>query len=87
MPVLGGTEGAKLSAAVESAIALADASKGATVLFNLPNWYSAINKDLETFTGELMTGTKKPDEFIAAMQKTADAVAADPDVKKFKREK
>jgi N-acetylglucosamine transport system substrate-binding protein len=87
MPVLGGTEGAKLSAAVQSAIALADNAKGVSVLWNLPNWYSAVQKDLETKTGELMTGTIKPDEFITAMQKSADAVAADPDVKKFKREK
>lgn len=87
MPVLGGTEGAKLSAAVQSAMAIADASKGVAVLWNLPNWYSSINKDIETYTGELMTGVKKPDEFIAAMQKSADAVAKDPDIKKFKREK
>jgi N-acetylglucosamine transport system substrate-binding protein len=87
MPVIGGTEGAKVSAAVESAVALLNAANGKTMLFNLPNWYSAINKDLETFTGELMTGVKKPADFIAAMQKTADTVAADPDVKKFKRDK
>lgn len=87
MPVIGGTEGANLSAAVQSAIALADASMGATVLWNLPNWYSAVNKDLETKTGELMTGTIKPDQFIADMQKSCDAVAKDPDIKKFKREK
>jgi hypothetical protein len=30
---------------------------------------------------------KKPDEFIAAMQKSADTVAKDPDIQKFKREK
>lgn len=86
MPVIGGTEGAKLSPAVESAIGLVNGAKGVSMLFNLPNWYSTINKDLETYTGELMTGVKKPEEFIAAMQKTADAVAADPDIKKFKRE-
>jgi N-acetylglucosamine transport system substrate-binding protein len=87
MPVIGGTEGAKISAAVQSAVDLLNAANGKTMLFNLPNWYSTINKDLETFTGELMTGVKKPEEFCAAMQKTADAVAADPDVKKFKRDK
>jgi N-acetylglucosamine transport system substrate-binding protein len=87
MPVIGGTEGAKVSAAVESAVGLLNAANGKTMLFNLPNWYSSINKDLETFTGELMTGVKKPEEFCAAMQKTADAVAADPDIQKFKREK
>jgi N-acetylglucosamine transport system substrate-binding protein len=87
MPVMGGTEGAKLSAAVQSAVALADNAKGVTVLWNLPNWYSSFQKELETGTGELMTGTIKPADFIANMQKAADAVAKDPDIKKFKRTK
>ena len=34
-----------------------------------------------------MTGTIKPDEFISKMQKSADTVAADPDIQKFTREK
>lgn len=87
MPVIGGTEGANLSEAVKSAVALADAAKGATVLWNLPNWYSSVQKELETRTGELMTGTIKPADFITAMQKASDAVASDPDITKFKREK
>lgn len=87
MPVVGGTEGAKLSTAVQSAMALAEAANGVTVLWNLPNWYSTFQKELETRTGELMTGTIKPDEFRAELQKAADAVAKDPDIKKFKREK
>ncbi len=87
MPVMGGTEGAKLSAAVQSAVALADGAKGVTVLWNLPNWYSSIGTDLGTFTGELMTGVKKPAEFCAAMQKSADAVASDSTIKKFTRTK
>jgi len=85
MPVIGGTEGAKLSEAVKSAVALAQG--GNPVIWNLPNWYSSISKDLETKTGELMTGVIKPADFIEAMQKSADAVAADPDITKFKREK
>jgi len=87
MPVMGGTEGANLSDAVQSAVAMADAAQGVTVLWNLPNWYSSFSKDLETGTGELMTGVAKPADFIAKMQKSADAVAKDPDVKKFKRDK
>lgn len=87
MPVMGGTEGAKLSDAVKSAVALADSAKGVTVLWNLPNWYSSFQKELETRTGELMTGTIKPAEFITNMQKAADAVAKDPDIKKFTRTK
>ena len=41
--------------------------------------------ELETRTGELMTGTIKPAEFTAAMQKAADTVASDPDITKFTR--
>ena len=85
MPVTGGTEGAKLSEAVKSAVTLAEAAKD-TIVWNLPNWYSAVNKDLETKTGELMTGTIKPADFVSAMQASCDAVAKDPDVKKFTRE-
>ena len=66
---------------------MAEGAKGATVLWNLPNWYSSFSKDLETKTGELMTGVAKPADFIAAMQKSADTVAKDPDIKKFKRTK
>ena len=85
MPVVGGTDGANLSEAVKSAVALA--SSGNPVIWNLPNWYSSFNKDLETKTGELMTGVIKPADFVAEMQKSADTVAKDPDITKFKREK
>lgn len=85
MPVTGGTEGAKLSEGMKAGVALADASKGVAINFNVTNWYSAISKEIEQRTGELMTGVIKPDEFIANMQKKADEVAKDPDVKKFTR--
>ncbi len=85
MPVTGGTEGAKLSEGMKAGVALADASKGVTINMNFTNWYSQLNKEIEQRTGELMTGTIKPADFISAMQKAADTVAADPDIKKFKR--
>ena len=85
MPVTGGTEGANLSEGMKAGVALADASKGVAINFNVTNWYSAISKEIEQRTGELMTGVIKPDEFIANMQKKADEVAKDPDVKKFTR--
>jgi N-acetylglucosamine transport system substrate-binding protein len=87
MPVVGGTEGAKLSEGMKSGVSLVDGSKGVSMAWNLTNWYSSIAKELETRTGELMTGTIKPDEFLSAMQKASDTVAQDPDIKKFKREK
>jgi len=87
MPVVGGTEGANLSEGMKTAVDLVTASKGVSMVWNVTNWYSQLNKAIDTHTGELMTGKIKPDEFIATMQKEADAVAADPDIKKFKREK
>jgi N-acetylglucosamine transport system substrate-binding protein len=85
MPVIGGSVGANVSTAVQSAVDLLNRSNGETMLFNLPNWYSDISKDLGNFTGELMTGKKNPEQFCAAMQKSADSVAADPDIPKFTR--
>jgi N-acetylglucosamine transport system substrate-binding protein len=85
MPVVGGTDGAKLSEGMKAGVALATASKGVAINMNFTNWYSTINKEIEQRTGELMTGTIKPAEFISTMQKKADEVAADPDIKKFTR--
>lgn len=85
MPVTGGTEGATLSEGMKAGVALAEASNGVAINWNVTNWYSTINKELEQRTGELMTGVIKPAEFISAMQKKADEVAADPDITKFSR--
>jgi N-acetylglucosamine transport system substrate-binding protein len=87
MPVQGGTEGANLSSATKSAVQLVDQAKGTTIQMNFTNWYSTLSKELETHTGELMTGAIKPDQFLATMQQAADKVAKDPDIEKFKREK
>ncbi|MBX0328024.1 N-acetylglucosamine/diacetylchitobiose ABC transporter substrate-binding protein [Oscillochloris sp. ZM17-4] len=85
MPVVGGTDGATLSEGMKAGVALATASNGVAINMNFTNWYSQLNKEIEQRTGELMTGTIKPAEFITAMQKAADTVAADPDITKFTR--
>ncbi|MEZ4736569.1 MAG: N-acetylglucosamine/diacetylchitobiose ABC transporter substrate-binding protein [Caldilineaceae bacterium] len=86
MPVIGGTEGANVSAGMQSALALADSSGGANVLFRFADWYNKGKEQLEIRTGELMTGAITPAEFVDAMQKTADEIAQDPDTVKFQRE-
>lgn len=85
MPVANATEGAKISSGTKSAIAAVANSKGANVVFQAADWYSAINKGIEQRMGELMTGKIKPEGFLDEMQKVADKVAKDPEVKKFKR--
>ncbi len=87
MPVKDATEGAKISTGTESAIAMVNAAGSARVQYNITNWYSKFATDFEPLVGELMTGVKKPDDFINAVQKLADTVAADPDIKKIKRDK
>ena len=86
MPVKDATEGAKISTGTASSIKLAASSNGATILFNITNWYSKFTTELENKTGELLTGKITPDQFITDIQAAADAVAADPDIPKFKRE-
>ena len=78
-------EGLKASAGVTSAIAVVEKAGKNIILFQLPNWYSSFGKEIEQRTGELLTGKLKPEEFIDAMQKKADAIAKDPDIKKFTR--
>lgn len=72
---------------MQSALALADSSKGADLLSRFADWYNKGKEQLEIRTGELMTGAIKPTEFIDAMQKAADEVAQDPDVVKFRARK
>lgn len=77
--------GLQASEGVKSAIALVETAGTNIIQFQLPNWYSDVNKEIEQRTGELMTGKMKPEEFVDAMQKKADEVAANPDIPKFKR--
>lgn len=85
MPVKDVT-GMQATEGVKSAIAIVDNAKGAIIKFNLPGWYSSFGKEIEQRTGELLTGVIKPEEFVNLMQKKADEIAADPEIKKFKRE-
>jgi|GEM_PF-108729 len=86
MPVKSVT-GLQASEGVKSAIALVEKAGVNTIIFALPDFYSSFQKEvLEPRTGELLTGKIKPEDFVAALQKKADEIAADPDIKKFKRE-
>jgi N-acetylglucosamine transport system substrate-binding protein len=84
MPVKGVTD-LKASAGVTSAIAIVEKAGTNIIEFKLPDWYSSFGKEIEQRTGELLTGKLKPEEFVDAMQKKADEIAKDPDIKKFTR--
>lgn len=84
MPVVGATEGAKISDGMKSALAVVGAAGTAIIDVEVTNYYSKIAKELEVRTGELLTGKAKPADFLTSMQKIADDVAKDPDTPKQK---
>ncbi|HEY3290766.1 MAG TPA: N-acetylglucosamine/diacetylchitobiose ABC transporter substrate-binding protein [Anaerolineae bacterium] len=84
MPVVGATEGAKISDGMKSALAVVGTAGTAIIDVEVANYYSKINKELEVRTGELLTGKTKPADFLTTMQKLADDVAKDPDTPKQK---
>jgi len=88
MPVIGGTEGVELSSALESALAAVDAAGDETFTEKvyLGAWYTALHDDVRDRMGDLLTKRITPEEFVAAMQETADKVKADPDIPKYHAE-
>ncbi len=84
MPVIGATEGAKISDGMKSALAVVQNAGSAIIDVEVGNYYSKIETELELHTGELLTGKLKPADFLDTMQKVADGVAKDPDIPKQK---
>ena len=84
MPVSGVTD-LKATEGVKSAIAVVETAGKNIIEFKLPDWYSEFGKEIEQRTGELLTGVVKPEGFVDLMQKKADEIAANADIKKFKR--
>jgi N-acetylglucosamine transport system substrate-binding protein len=86
MPVLGGTEGVKVSTGMESAVAVVNAvGKNVFPFMSYGGWYGDLGKESDAKLGEMLTKIITPDQFIEACQKMADKVKADPEVTKFKR--
>ena len=86
MPVIGGTEGAKVSSSMTSALATVEAAgQEVYVRPKFVGWYNDLNVEVRDAMGELLTGRLTPDEFIDRVQAKADDVANDPDIAKFTR--
>lgn len=86
MPVVGGTEGVKVSDGMQSAIAVVETAGSNTFPFmRYGGWYGDMNKAVDALMGQLLTKQINPDQFIESAQKEADKVKADPEVTKFKR--
>ena len=76
---------AKLKPGTKSSNDLLTAANGATITWNYPNWYSAMDTDLQNAMGEMMANRIKPDEFVKRAQAAADKCAADSSIPKQKR--
>lgn len=85
MPVIGGTEGIQLSSAMDSAIKAVNAAGNEIFVYKFSSWYRKLGTEVANRTGELLTKRITPDDFIEAVQKMADEVKADPDIKKYRR--
>ena len=86
MPVVGGTDGVKISTGMQSAVDMVKACDGKVFPWTrFGGWYSDLNKEVGAKTGDLLTKRITVDEYIAGIQKMADKVKADPDVTKFTR--
>ncbi len=75
----------KLKPGTKSSNDLLTAANGATIVWNYPNWYSAMDTDLQNAMGEMMANRIKPDEFIKRAQAATDKTAADSSIPKQTR--
>jgi N-acetylglucosamine transport system substrate-binding protein len=85
MPVIGGTEGAKLSPGMQSAVEVAEAAGNEVFAFPFFGGVSQVSTEADNRMGELLTLRIKPAEFISALQKVTDEALANPDIKVIRR--
>jgi len=85
MPVIGGTEGAKLSPGMESAVQVAEAAGEEVFPFPFYGGVSQVATEADNRMGELLTLRIKPADFISALQKVTDEALANPDIKVIRR--
>ena len=85
MPLIGGTEGAKLSPGMQSAVEVAEAAGNEVFAFPFFGGVSQVSTEADNRMGELLTLRIKPAEFISALQKVTDEALANPDIKVIRR--
>jgi N-acetylglucosamine transport system substrate-binding protein len=87
MTVAGVSYASIQSTAFQSAQQMLQKAEGNVFSFRYGSWYQKLSTDEGNQLGALLTKQITPDQFIANVQKTADQVAQDPSVTKYKREK
>lgn len=75
------------STAFQSAQQMLNKAEGHVFNFRYGGWYQKLSTDESNQMGALLTKQIKPSEFMDKVQNTADQVAKDPSITKYKREK
>lgn len=83
--VVGAGQNVTDSPALTSAREAVAAAGTDTTGFRFAGWYGDLYNDASTAMGELLAGRIKPEEFITRTQRSADKVAKDSNVQKFRR--
>lgn len=83
--VTGSAEGVELSPGLASASSALTAAGQDVFSYRFDSWYKELDTELRTATNALMFGRENADQFVARMQKKADAIANDSSITKFSR--
>lgn len=83
--VIGSTDGVDLSPGLKSASDTLTAAGSDVFSYRFDQWYKELDTELRTATNALMFGRENVDQFVARMQKKADAIKDDSSVEKFSR--
>jgi N-acetylglucosamine transport system substrate-binding protein len=73
------------SSSMTSAVAMLKAAGTNIIQWKFPDWYDDLYKEFQNQIDLLMKGKVTSDQWIAAVQKSADKVAADSSIPKHKR--
>jgi N-acetylglucosamine transport system substrate-binding protein len=86
MPVMGGTEGVKVTSAIQSAVGIVEAcGENVFPFMRYGVWYSEMGQEASIRLGEMLAKKITPEQFLEAVQTAADQVKANPKVTKFTR--
>ncbi|MEV7908663.1 extracellular solute-binding protein, partial [Streptomyces anulatus] len=83
--VKGASEGHVLGQGLRSASAALAAAGGNVVSFLFRKWYAELHDEVAAASGQLMSGGLTADQWADRAQRKADALRADPSVRKFTR--
>lgn len=83
--VLNSAEGVQLSPGLASARALLGAAGTNAVFYRFDGWYGQLEQEARAATNALMFGRETAAQFCARMQKKADDIKKDANIKKFRR--